>query len=213
MRLKRTQGELPTAPMTRPQVIRLTAFVALAAGLAWAGFRLAGPEDRRLSADAINGTKSWVPPASTLTDADEVFKSAMWRRPSPEDNILHAERREWRDANGVSRWQWFLEVHPSAELVKHLREDNAFGLVPGKQEPRPDHAPEWYDPKAGDFDTMTSAMTGMSLMFNKNRNLLYATAAGGGFRPGAPEPLAPPPQPQVATGRFPLNPPPNPNNP
>lgn len=29
----------------------------------------------------------------------------------------------------LAKWQWFIVVQPSPELVKYLRDDNAFGLV------------------------------------------------------------------------------------
>jgi hypothetical protein len=47
------------------------------------------------------------PPSAVEQEAEEVFKRAFWRRPSAEDRILKAERHEWHDAEGVSRWQWF----------------------------------------------------------------------------------------------------------
>ena len=31
------------------------------------------------------------PPNLLSRDAEEIFKKALWRRPSPEDKILHAE--------------------------------------------------------------------------------------------------------------------------
>ena len=50
-------------------------------------------------------------PTDTVTDSEEIFKRAFWRRPGNDDHIQHAERHEWRDAAGLERWQWFLECH------------------------------------------------------------------------------------------------------
>ena len=71
----------------------------------------------------------------------KVFRRAFWRTPAAEDRILHAERREWADDEGVARWDWFLEVEPSAELRNWLQQDNPFALVSteGEQARDPDH--------------------------------------------------------------------------
>jgi hypothetical protein len=50
-------------------------------------------------------------PTKTMTDAEEIFKRAFWRRPENDDKLLHALRHEWSDADGLQRWQWFLVVN------------------------------------------------------------------------------------------------------
>ena len=62
------------------------------------------------------------PPEENVTlrtndDPQEVFQRAFWRRPTADERILHAERREWvSEEDGVRRWQWFLAVEPSGAL-------------------------------------------------------------------------------------------------
>ena len=150
-------------------------------------------------------------PSQVVTDSVEIFKRAFWRRPAPDDEILHAERQEWSDAEGLQRWRWFLVVKPSPALVKNLREENAFGLLPSEPVPPPGDAPGWFAFPAGDFELLQSPDRTMRLFFSKTDNTLYATAAGRGFTRGAPE--APPPaQAAPATGRLPLTSPPNPES-
>jgi hypothetical protein len=144
-----------------------------------------------------------------VKDAEEIFKRAFWRRPAKDDEILHAERHEWRDADGLQRWQWFLVVQASPELIKVLKDDNAFGLVPGSTISLNPEAPDWFVFKPDDFATFQSPHSGMRLMFSKTNNTLYATDSGWGFTKGAPEPLKQVPQPS-APGRLPTTPPPTP---
>ena len=146
-------------------------------------------------------------PAAVTIEPAELFRRAFWQRPGTGDKILHAERREWTDADGLKRWQWFLVVEPSPELVKYLREDNAFGLVPGSAGSLNPEPPSWFVFKPDEFSIFRSPHSGMRLMFSKTENLLYATDSGQGFTKGAPEPAkkAAPPS---ASGRLPTTPPP-----
>lgn len=149
------------------------------------------------------------PPSTTLTNFTEVFQKAFWKRPTAEDKILHAERREWSDADGVRKWQWFIAVQPSPELVKHLIEANAFNLVSGKALPDIHGAPDWFVAPSGKFEVFSAPSGSMCVLFNRTENHLYATDTGGGFHPGAPEAVAPAPQPSAPTGRLPGGAPPN----
>lgn len=81
-------------------------------------------------------------------DSDAVFARALWRRPQPDDVIKNAERRDWSDAEGVTRWDWFLEVQPGPALMAWL-DTNPFSLhkseapqpaIPPAEAPRP----EWF---------------------------------------------------------------------
>jgi hypothetical protein len=140
------------------------------------------------------------PPAAALPspnavriDPAEVFRRAFWQPPGAGDKVLQAERREWSDAEGVSRWQWFLVVEPSPELVKYLRTDNAFGIRPEE------------------FDVAQAPHGNMRLFFHKTRPLLHATSSGTGFRPGVTSPTQAKPsttRPQTTSGRLPLQSPP-----
>jgi hypothetical protein len=53
------------------------------------------------------------PPTEIENDPVKIFQRAFWASPTGEDEILHAERREWSNADGVQKWQWFLVVEPS----------------------------------------------------------------------------------------------------
>ena len=136
------------------------------------------------------------PPNLLSRDAEEIFKKALWRRPSPEDEILHAERHEWSDDEGVSRWQWFLVIEASPDLIKYLRDDNAFGLIPGRAEPISE-APAWFAFNSADVSVLKAPDSGMRLMFSKSDNTVYAKASGLGFAKGAPAPSS-----TLAPGSF-----------
>lgn len=146
-------------------------------------------------------------PTKMVTDSAEIFKRAFWRRPGDDDQILHAERHEWSDADGLRRWQWFLVVKASPQLIKDLRDDNAFGLVSGSAGSANPEAPDWFVFKPDNFLVLQSPHSGMRLMFSKTDNTLYATDSGRGFTKGAPEPVKQAPPPPVP-GRLPTTPPP-----
>ena len=182
--------------------------VPLLAAIGWLAWR-AVDAGRPAAVDSAPIAWKSAPPTLTLNDAEEIFKKAFWRRPSPADQIQQAERHEWRDADGLERWQWFLVVSASPELIKYLRDDNAFGLVPASAAPVVSEAPAWFRFKPDDFAVLQASHAGMRLMFSKSDNTLYATDSGRGFTKGAPEP---PPATQGAQtpGRIPSSPPPRP---
>jgi hypothetical protein len=154
---------------------------------------------------------SWKgdPPTKIENDPVKIFQRAFWASPTDDDEILHAERREWRTTEGTQKWQWFLVLKPSPALLKRLRDDNAFGLVQAKSAADFAHAPKWFAFDANESAVMKSPQSDMQLIFSKDNKVLYATDSGLGFRPGAPEPVkqAPPPS---APGRLPTTPPPIP---
>jgi len=180
----------------------------LLAVIGWLAWR-AVDAGRTVVVDSAPIAWKGAPPTLTLTDAEEIFKKAFWRRPSPGDQIQQAERHEWRDADGLERWQWFLVVSASPELIKYLRDDNAFGLLPASAAPVVSEAPAWFRFKPEDVAVLQASHAGMRLMFSKSDNTLYATDSGRGFTKGAPEP---PPATQGAQtpGRIPSSPPPKP---
>ena len=108
--------------------------VPLLAAVVWLGWRAGSGQPEKLSA-AAPVTWQGQPPTLTVTDAGKIFERAFWRHPMPDDQILNAERREWSDEDGLQRWQWFLVVRASADLMKYLRDENAFGLVPSSAAP------------------------------------------------------------------------------
>ena len=181
--------------------------VPLLAVIGWLVWRAV--DAGRPAADSAPIAWKGAPPTLTLNDAEEIFKKAFWRRPSPADQIQQAERHEWRDADGLERWQWFMVVSASPELIKYLRDDNAFGLVPASAVPVISEAPAWFRFKPEDFNVLQARHAGMRLMFSKSDNTLYATDSGRGFTKGAPEP-PPATQGAQAPGRIPSSPPPRP---
>ena len=196
----------------RPRSWILLSLVAGALIMAWLGWQMSAGRSPEAAPEAGGSVaEGSEPPTKTVTDTVEIFKRAFWRRPAPEDEILHAERQEWSDAEGLQRWRWFLVVKASPALVKNLREENAFGLLPSESVPPPGDAPGWFAFQAGDFELLQSPDRSMHLFFSKNDNTLYATAAGRGFTRGAPE--APPPAQGAQTpGRLPTTSPPNPES-
>lgn len=150
------------------------------------------------------------PPTSIQNDPVKIFQRAFWASPTSEDTILHAERREWSGADGLEKWQWFLVVEPSPALLKRLRDDNAFGLLPAASAAAIGNAPDWFRFDADEVSVLKSPQAKLQLIFSKNHRMLYATDSGLGFRPGAPEPIKPTPQQAPVPGRLPTTPPPRP---
>jgi hypothetical protein len=148
------------------------------------------------------------PPARIENAAEEVFKRAFWRRPGAEDHILQAVRHEWHDADGVSRWQWFLIVDPSPGLLQELREKNIFSLVPGSIEAMPE-VPAWFSYDSGAVEPWRSRDGRMQVAFRSTDNRIFACAGGGGFTKGTAAPsVAVPPAPVSSAGRLPNQSPP-----
>jgi len=192
-------------------MMKPVAIITAAALLAWLGWELSAPLE--LSFASLGTAASQAePPTQVLTDNTAIFRQAFWKNPGPEDQILHAERREWSAADGLKKWQWFIVVKPSPLLAKYLREDNAFSLVQSEAVGIPNDAPSWFRHDADKIDLhLKSPMGGMSLAFSDD--LLYATDSGDGFRPGLPEAPAASFTPTVHAGRLPASPPPTPEAP
>ena len=151
-------------------------------------------------------------PSDTTTDPATVFQKALWKRPNTSDRILHAERREWKDADAVSRWQWFLEVEPSPEIIRYLRDENAFRLKSANTAALLPDAPPWFIKDTKDARILSAPGGEMQLIFTTGDAKLYAMGSGGGFHPGAPE-KSPEFAQAPATGRLPLESPPSRANP
>lgn len=196
--------------------MKVLLLIASVAAVAFLGWWLASPETRSdRSYETYSPHASQPPPTSTLNDATEVFQKAFWKRPTADDRILHAQRREWADAQGLKKWQWFIEVEPSADLVRHLITDNAFSLAQtrsGWRKPAAD-LPAWFAQPSEGQQVLANQSGSFTLIYDKEANRLLATDSGGGFRPGAPERPSPAPAPSVAAGRLPLTSPPNPPKP
>ena len=128
----------------------------------------------------------------TNADAQEVFRRAFWRDPSMEDQILHAERREWVSENdNVRRWQWFLHLKPSPGFSAWLRETNPFNLAPSSTSSVAPSAsfPVWFPMGAAlkNLTVLQAADHAMTIILDPASGQLYATDCGHGFAaaPGA----------------------------
>jgi len=187
--------------------------IATALAVGFIGWRMASPDKTPHKVHKIVSTYS--PPTSTVTDPALVFQKAFWKRPTPEDQILHAERREWQDKDGLSKWQWFIAVKPSPALVDHLITDNAFMLTVaphsnGAASRQQDQStPQWFAQPTETHQVLTNPNGTFHLLWDKKKNLLHATDSGSGFRPGAPEPAKAITASQPE-GRLPTTPPPKP---
>jgi hypothetical protein len=192
---------------------RLIVIVAVLAALLflWLGWRwLDGRRKPPVDQPSVAVSKI-DPPTKVENDPVKIFQRAFWASPTSEDKILHAERREWSNAEGVRKWQWFLVVEPSAQLLKRLRDDNAFGLAPAGSAADIADAPKWFAFDANESVVMKSPHSEMQLIFSMDGKLLHATDSGLGFRPGAPEPVKQTP-PSSTPGRLPTTPPPTPKH-
>lgn len=163
------------------------------------------------SAAALDPAVRWQgePPTRTLTDGNEIFHKAFWRRPSAEDEVLHGERHEWSDAQGLVKWEWFLVVKASPALLKDLLDDRFFRLMPESSLARPPQAPAWFNFAPGGVYVFQSRSSRLRLIIRNSDQMLYATDSGQGFTEGAV--LADPPMPSVPVpGRLPKGSPPGP---
>jgi hypothetical protein len=186
-----------------PLVIGALVFVI--AGLAWI---LQPPRETAIPVPAAP-TPAPEPPTKTITDGPEIFRRAFWKRATADNKILHAERREWSNSEGLQKWQWFLVVEPSRELLHYLREENAFGMTTDAPLPTTAETPEWFAFDSAEFDTARARTGNMRVSFHRTKPLLFATDFGSGFTTGAKLPAAKPttisPQPE---GRLPRTSPP-----
>ncbi|MDP0490611.1 MAG: hypothetical protein Q7Q71_06140 [Verrucomicrobiota bacterium JB023] len=139
-------------------------------------------------------------------DGEEIFKRAFWRRPSDDDEIIRAERREWLSGGEVERWEWYLQFRPGDELGEMLFGRNEFRLSPTAQEDHSvAHGPDWFTPGAGE---VALAAEDGSMTLVRDGQTVFAMGAGGGFSSGhelSPSTVQPVPPSQ---GRLPGHRPP-----
>ncbi len=199
----------PQRQRRRLVFVALAATALVVAGLVRAFMHEGGtpPQSPAVTAPKANVQES---PTNILTDGPALFRRAFWKKPTAEDKILHAERREWGEGDSLKKWQWFLVVEPSPELLKYLREQNAFGLTAATAIPAAEGTPDWFAFKEAEVETMRARTGSMRVSFHRSKPLIYATASGAGFTPGAKEAIAKPAQPanpEIA-GRLPRTSPP-----
>jgi hypothetical protein len=187
-----------------PRLILISATILLLALGAWLAFRAMRPEPPPAAAPGETLQKSFPP--------ELVFRRAFWRRPTPEDRILHADRREWSDSGGVTRWQAFLAVEPGPTLRAWLA-TNPFSLAtvpsPSREIPNP---PAWFPKKTYGFTIQQSPIGNMLLLTAPGGSPVYFTDHGQGFtRPAATTTASPAPNP-IPQNRLPNAPPPIPED-
>ena len=157
-----------------------------------------------------------VAPPVVSRNAGEVFQRAFWRRLADDDQVLHAERREWRDKDGkVQRWEWYLALRPGAGLSAYLRNENPFGMKAGSGFSPREGAPGWFPKDCKDLRLEQHATGAMTFLWREKDGVLFASDAGGGFRPASPGREAAPPATSRPSrpGRIPGTPPPLPERP
>ncbi|MDQ8188409.1 hypothetical protein [Pelagicoccus sp. SDUM812002] len=134
-----------------------------------------------LSASARDETTEPSQPV-VIENPTTVFSKAFWRRPHPEDKIVHAERREWLDTSGkVTRWQWFLVID-LCPGTKAWLDTNPFLLTPtdgSESQLLLSEAPEWFDLSDSPESQFQRASLSFSFMAGGNR--LYASDSGTGL--------------------------------
>lgn len=173
--------------------------VAVVAGvLAVVVFWQVGPGLRSARPPAANSTTGVSLPPPPKPNADgislerdhtAVFQRAFWRRPTPADRILHAERRDWLAADtGVDKWQWFIAVQPGPAFRDWLLKDNPFDLVavPADAPLAPLSAPPaWFPPAAQltGFARYRNREGKYQVFHDAAQNRIFATDDGGGFAP------------------------------
>lgn len=144
-------------------------------------------------------------------DNSEVFRRAFWRHPSPSDEILQAERREWSDESEVQRWDWFIAVDASDAFAAHLLKKNPFQLKSIPKVQTFSEVPTWFPETSKLFQMYQSRDGKMIVLFNPKTQRLYAKSSGYGFKAGKPEAQPDSAQPQVQSiGRLPNMAPPTP---
>lgn len=175
----------------KPAVIVVVVLGVVAAGVVWQ--MGAGRRPDRSPADSMPTGALPPPPKpnadgiSLERDPGAVFQRAFWRRPTPGDRILHAERRDWQVAGGgVEKWQWFIAVEPSPAFRDWLLKDNPFELVavPAGTALAPLSAPPDWFPAITDqtsFACYRNREGRYQVFHDAKANRLYATDAGGGF--------------------------------
>lgn len=177
--------------------------------IGWIGWRLAGAGAENSTTFKQAEARAVKASFQVIRDKEWIFERAFWKRPGAFDEILHAERREWADADGLQRWQWFIVVRPSEDLVRHLRTSNAFGLATASPLSTSEDAPEWFRYDADHAEIMKSPGGMMTLAFGQD-GLLYGADSGGGFYPGKPVSEIVVQTESASSGRLPLAPPPTP---
>ncbi|MCC5835211.1 MAG: hypothetical protein JJU20_10790 [Opitutales bacterium] len=164
----------------------IAAVVVLAVAMVSLWFLYSPSSDKPLAASHERQTPP-LEEGTTLsisTDPELVFQKAFWRRPGPEDKVLHAERLEWMNAAGeVVMWQWFLVVEPSA-ATRDWFADNPFALPPGQNEGRDlkeAYRPEWFPAQFTEHTLFESGNRRHKLALSKDGKRLYGTDSGFGF--------------------------------
>jgi hypothetical protein len=156
-----------------PRLLTILAGALLLALGAWFTFQAARPvtPTKEVSGEALQ--KNFPP--------DVVFARAFWRSPATDDRILHAERWEWSDADGVTRWQAFLEVAPGSALQEWLA-SNPFSLVSSPDlDSDIQNPPTWFPNNTAHFTIQKAPFGQMVILTAPGGSPVYFTDQGRGF--------------------------------
>lgn len=199
-----------------PFILTATLSLAAAAGY-WAHHQRPVPSVPSLPAvAAARARPAALHPGAFQANSDQeaIFKRAFWRRPAPDDRILHAEARQWTDStNGdVLHWQWFVAVEAGPGLWDWLRHTNPFSLLPADSPAMPS-APSWFPADSRDLEVFRGGAGGsLMVAYSLSGRTIYAAAEGKGLSPAASgvASIKIPTATATSRGRLPDSPPPNP---
>lgn len=125
------------------------------------------------------------------TDPQIVYQKAFWRRPAPDDKILHAERREWTAPGDVVRkWQWFIAFQPGPQTREWIA-SNPFGLiaaVSGFSLTGLEDRPAWFPITTANYGIQQNRQGHLIWIHSRDRTVLYATDSGFGFAAAVAKP-------------------------
>jgi hypothetical protein len=166
--------------------VRITLLCTAIAALAFLGLPLvrdSKPTPEPKPGDSASET-------APIWTSEEIFRRAFWRHPTKTDRIRNAQRREWATASepDIQRWQWFIELNPSPELLHSLRDPETFGLLPADI-PRPwlsdaSPVPDWFPTATSPgFKVLQTPAGGLTVLYRPLDNVLFATDSGNGFSP------------------------------
>lgn len=176
----------------RPFLLAAAALAAVIIAIAmWPRAPHTPPAEAEALLTAPEPSPTPAPTTVSTSDHAEVFRRAFWRTPTAADRILHAERRVNPDDQS---WQWFIQLHPSNELLSSLRDPHNLGLLalPPGEAPRPwptapEPPPDWFPAHdslvADNFEIRQSPASGLTLLYRAHDNTLFATDHGSGFTP------------------------------
>jgi len=113
--------------------------------------------------------------------AQEVFRRTLWRHPGAGDRIIEAQRREWSDPDGVTRWEVYLAFEAGPETVRWLA-TNPFGLSAASAAPAAfANAPTWFPREPQGLELLAAPDGKFVQLSDPKTGRTYIASSGGGF--------------------------------